>query len=166
MNYRPDRVVRIFRWGFAVSFFVLLATLPQLASSQDDARLETFAVNPLDGMQFVAGIVGDGDEQAQKRPLEDKLLFEDGNFTSLVCKRYNFKSAPYWIRREGDRIHFLAELSSPTDGKMVWKGTIHDGKLSGTMRWTRERWYWTIDAKHTIRGELSNSIAPISLPAN
>ena len=166
MNYRPERIKRTFRRGLAVSFLVLSATLPQLANSQDNARLETSAVNPLDGMHFAAGIIREGDEQAQKRPLEDMLLFEDGNFSSVVCKRYNFESAPYWIRREGDRIHFLAELSSPTDGKMVWKGTIQEGKLSGTMRWTRKRWYWTIDAEHNIRGELSGSTEPVPAPAN
>lgn len=38
---------------------------------------------------------------------------------------------------------------------MEWQGTVKDGKLDGTMRWTRERWYWTIEAEHRISGQLS-----------
>lgn len=118
----------------------------------------------LDGMTFGAGIVrndavapideGRGSEPDGGASLRDTLVFDRGMFTSRICTRYNFAAAPYWVRLDGDRVHFLAELSSPTDGKMVWQGTIRDGRLEGTMRWTRTRWYWTVDVEHRIRGEL------------
>lgn len=109
----------------------------------------------LDGRQYKAGIVrATSTEEGEKKPLGDLLMFNGGKFSSAVCKRYNFAEAPYWIRIEGDRVHFLAELTSPTDGKMVWKGTIRGDTLEGTMRWTKKRWYWTVDAEHKISGQL------------
>lgn len=114
----------------------------------------------LDGLRFKAGIVSieDGPENA----LEDTLIFRDGKFSSVICQRYNFAAAPYWIRTEGGTIHFLAELNSPTDGRMIWKGTVSGDKLDGTMRWTRKRWYWTIDVEHRIQGQLDNATEPVS----
>ena len=60
----------------------------------------------------------------------------------------------------------LAELTSPTDGKMVWKGTIRGDTLEGTMRWTKKRWYWTIDTEHKIRGRLDKGPSVASPPSN
>ena len=109
----------------------------------------------LDGHQYKAGIVrATSAEEGEKKPLGDLLMFSGGKFSSAVCKRYNFAEAPYWIRIEGDQVHFLAELTSPTDGKMVWKGTIQGDTLEGTMRWTKKRWYWTVDTEHKISGKL------------
>ena len=124
-------------------------------SSSPTTGLPASDVSPLDGRRFRAGIVrDDADEDAKAQPLEDKLLFENGKFSSVVCRRYNFAEAPYWVRVEGDRIHFMAELTSPTDGTMRWTGTIRGNQLTGTMRWTKRRWYWTIDTSHRIRGDL------------
>lgn len=110
-------------------------------------------INQLDGLQFKTGITKR--EDGSDNSLEDTIIFENGKFSSVVCKRYNFSAAPYWTRTEGDTIHFLAELDSPTDGKMLWKGRISKGKLEGTMRWSRKRWYWNIDAEHKIQGKLN-----------
>lgn len=96
------------------------------------------------------------------RPLGDVLTFSNGIFSSEICKRYNFKGAPYWVRVEGDQVHFLAELTSPTDGRMLWKGTIRGGILKGTMRWTKKRWYWTIDTEHKISGKLEKGQGTVS----
>lgn len=160
---------RGWKYPFALQLAIILvlpSALAQSVNSQEIARIESARENPLDGLQFSAAITSDGDEEAQNRPLEDELAFNDGQFSSLVCARYNFAAAPYWIRRDGERIHFLAEMSSPTDGTMVWKGTIRNGKLEGTMRWIKKRWYWTIDAKHTVRGELSDPVTPVTSRAN
>ena len=132
---------------------------PQSALSQDNAQINgTHPVsNPaqlLDGLQFSAGIIRSSEADSGNAPLGDTLVFKDGEFSSAICERCNFSSALYWIRQDGEQLHFLAELSSPTDGKMVWQGTVRDGKLEGTMRWTRKRWYWTIDVEHNIRGEV------------
>ena len=114
----------------------------------------------LDGLQFKAGIVKKG--EGSGKALGDTLIFNGGKFSSVVCKRYNFTAAPYWVRTDGKTIHFFAELNSPTDGKMIWKGTITNAKLKGTMRWTRKRWYWTVDAEHNIEGEVDVDAQSVS----
>lgn len=148
--------------------FGALIVLPATAWSQSamkpgEVKTASSGSNagPLDGRQFRAGITrDDADEDERNRPLEDRLMFADGKFSSEICRRYNFKEAPYWMRVEGDQVHFLAELTSPTDGKMVWKGTIRGDVLQGTMRWTKKRWYWTIDTEHVIRGRLEKGSGP------
>ena len=129
-------------------------TAPGPASAE--ARTESAQLGPLDGLQFKVGIVREGVEE--ENPLDDTLTFDGGNFSSAICERYQFAAAPYWTRREGDKVHFLAQLESPTDGRMVWTGTITGAGLEGTMRWTRTRWYWTIDAEHRIRGMLETAV--------
>lgn len=155
----------------AISFVasVLIATPASPQSSIAPSAAETVAPVPsvrlLDGQQFRAGIVR-VDSDGKKRPLEDQLMFADGKFSSAVCKKYNFVTAPYWTRVEGDRVHFLAELKSPTDGTMVWKGSIRGNVLEGTMRWTKKRWYWTINTEHKIRGKLEKKQSTTMSPAN
>jgi len=132
------------------------AALPEAsAAGGADASGPATAAGPLDGRRFRAGIVraedGRRDDDA---PLLDRLIFDNGAFSSEICRRYNFRDAPYWVRREGEQIHFLVTLESPTDGVMVWQGTVRDDALEGTMRWTKRRWYWTIEAEHRIRGTL------------
>ncbi len=125
------------------SFAQAITQAPQAAS-----------LAPLDGQTFDAGIVRQADASPTD-PLLDQLFFADGMFSSKICERYGFVPGPYWVRGEPDAIEFQAVLHSPTDGIMEWQGTVKDGKLDGTMRWTRERWYWTVEAEHRISGELS-----------
>ena len=161
------------KWVVAATLVVAFF-LATPAWSQSSTRLgETKAspaiatAYPLDGRQFSASIVRDGtDEDGENPPLGDQLMFSDGKFSSAVCKRYNFAAAPYWVRVEGDQVHFLAELTSPTDGRMLWKGTIRGDALEGTMRWTKKRWYWTVDAEHKIRGKLETGFSAASPPSN
>jgi hypothetical protein len=153
-------------WNFifaASGLLFAVALLPRQAHAQTApepatpaAHTEFAPLGPLDGLQFKVGIVKEGAEE--ENPLDDTLTFDGGNFSSAICARYQFAAAAYWTRREGDKIHFLAELESPTSGRMVWTGTIAGAGLEGTMRWTRTRWYWTIDAEHRIRGTLETAV--------
>jgi len=127
-------------------------TKPVLAAEQE-SKSTIAAAGPLDGRTFGASIVR-ASVAEQDRELGDKLMFINGMFASALCRKFNFGDAPYWIRQDGDQVHFLAEMTSPTDGKMIWKGTIRGDTLEGTMRWIKERWYWTIDTEHKIRGTL------------
>jgi hypothetical protein len=136
---------------------------PSTSFAQTLAELaQSAAFAPLDGQEFEAGIVQQGDSAAPSEPLIDRLSFENGTFSSLICERYGFVPSAYWVRGTADAIEFTAILESPTDGVMEWRGTVKDGKLDGTMRWTRERWYWTIEAEHHIVGEIVPQLtAPI-----
>ena len=159
-----------------VSAAILAAVLafPTSAWSQSSKRPSKPATPPtavkpysLDGQKFKVRIVRDSNSDGnKKRGLGDILSFKNGNFSSQICRRYNFEDAPYWIRVEGNKTHFLVELKSPTDGTMRWQGTIHGNILEGTMRWRRERWYWTIDATHKIRGKLQKAMSIASPPSN
>jgi len=136
-------------------------------SGKTEATPVTGGAYTLDGQKFSARIVRDGGSGDGKNPgLGDILSFTDGKFSSEICRRYNFVDAPYWVRREGDKIHFLAELKSPTDGTMRWQGTIRGDTLEGTMQWRRKRWYWTIDATHKIRGKLKKRASSALPPGN
>jgi|GEM_PF-1563847 len=140
--------------GVLVFLVMAVPGYGQQESNGEASRAAVTPAMPLEGLRFSAGIVRAADDGSGSEPLPDVLIFKDGQFSSEVCKRYNFPSAPYWIRRNGNQVLFRAELTSPTDGTMVWNGSVVNGKLEGTMRWTRKRWYWTIDAEHQIRGEL------------
>lgn len=146
-------------WILRIVLICLAAIVFQIhqdAFAQEIVAPTSPQLRALDGMQFKAGIVR-ADNVGKVQPLEDELIFEDGKFISMICKRFNFTPAPYWIRSDGNRVHFLAELSSPTDGKMIWEGTLDGNKLDGTMHWIRERWYWTIDVEHKIVGVSDSS---------
>ena len=153
---------------FATTFLFVSATFSDTRALAQSSEVPELAhvqsvpstVGLLDGRRFKAGIVNT--EDGSGNALEDTLIFDNGAFLSVVCKRYNFKASPYWVRTDGETIHFLAELYSPTDGKMEWRGTINGDKLNGTMRWTKKRWYWTIDAEHTIEGEVDIGAQSVS----
>jgi hypothetical protein len=142
----------------AIGFLAALSVMALPAVAETSLHVAA----PLDGMVFSAGIVRSG--AAPDAPLEDVLEFRDGVFSSVMCRRYNFADAPYWVRPDGGETLFLAELTSPTDGRMVWQGSVVGGVLTGTMRWTRERWYWTVDVEHAITGRLQERQVPPSEP--
>lgn len=174
MQTRLGRGLRQTPTRFVAATFVVALLLAAIIWSQssvnpDPEKIEpsVAGAGPLDGLQFLARIVrDDADENGENGALGDQLAFSDGKFSSAICRRYNFADAPYWVRTEGGEVHFLAELTSPTDGRMVWKGTIRGDTLEGTMRWTKQRWYWTIDAEHKIRGKLETPPGAAARPSD
>ena len=160
-------------WVFAATFLTAFL-LPAIASSQSSTNPSaasivspTVSARFLDGRQFNVRIVrDDADKDGKSRGLGDLLLFSDGSFSSAICKKFNFAAAPYWVRIEGDQVHFLAELESPTDGTMRWEGIIRGDTLEGTMRWRKTRWYWKIDTTHKISGTLMKGLTTASPHSN
>ena len=166
LNQTPLWVVTV---TLTIAFLFPTTAFPQSGAISTDGKIAQAITSGglLDGRQFKAGIVrADAEQDGEKPPLGDELIFSNGKFSSAVCKRFNFSEAPYWVRVEGDQVHFLAELTSPTDGKMVWRGSVRGDILEGTMRWTKERWYWTIDVEHKIRGKLKKEPTATSRPTN
>jgi hypothetical protein len=104
----------------------------------------------LDGKKFV----GPTGEKGKKVHHIDAFSFSDGKFTSSACFQYGFKSGPYTATVEGDFIHFQAETSSPTHGKMVWKGTLDGDTLDVSYTWTKQRWLWTTFREYWFKGSL------------
>lgn len=145
------------QWLNLMALLLVVMTVCGVLSAEEVPLSASLAV--LDGQIFEASIVRDDGSTDGNAPLIDRLVFEDGLFVSEICTRYDFVPAHYWVRTDDGAIWFYAELRSPTSGVMVWKGAVKDGDLEGTMRWTRERWYRTIDAEHRIAGHLVSSAA-------
>ena len=114
------------------------------------AQDKIVASHILDGKKF-SGPTG---EKGMKVHHEDVLSFSDGVFTSSECFQYGFKGGPYTVTVEADAIHFHAETTSPTHGKMVWQGTLKSGTLDVTYTWTKERWFWTTFREYWFKGSL------------
>ncbi|MCB2080092.1 MAG: hypothetical protein KDE55_20650 [Novosphingobium sp.] len=151
MQLRSGFAMHPNRLMFAIGLAVLALSVPGTSFAGGTADPAGAELRALDGLQFRAGIVR-ADKGDNAQPLEDTLIFNDGKFISKICERFNFQPAPYWVRSDGDHVHFRAELSSPTDGTMIWEGELNQDRLQGTMHWIKKRWYWTIDVAHTITG--------------
>jgi len=113
------------------------------AEPQDVTR--TWA--PLDGWSFHGKMVS---PEGHVVSAEEKLVFSNGRFASEACRKFGFRDAPYWVRVEGDTIHFLAETASEENGTMRWVGTVTDGKVNASLVWTKHRWYWTIEREFRV----------------
>lgn len=85
----------------------------------------------LDGKIFTGKMGVKGKEASS----DNDVSFNDGKFHSKVCDKYNFGEGVYKVTWEGDSKHFEAVTLSPTDGKMMWKGTIASNVINATAVW-------------------------------
>ena len=135
----------------ALLLAVFLNPTPTLAEESGSNTLDNMAASHiLDGKKFV----GPTGEKGKNVHHEDVLSFSDGKFTSSQCFQYGFTGGPYTTTAEADSIHFHAETTSPTHGKMVWKGTLIGDTLDVTYSWTKERWFWTTFREYWFTGSL------------
>ena len=73
---------------------------------------------------------------------KDTLTFKDGNFHSTGCDQYGFGDGAYTSTVNGDSIQFEAVTTSPTKGKMTWKGTVKGDKIEVGYVWVdASHWY-------------------------
>ena len=91
---------------------------------------------PLDGKTFVVETGEKGKSGGDK----DTLVFKDGNFHSTACDQYGFGDGAYTSTVNGDTIQFEAVTTSPTKGKMTWKGTVQGDRIEVGYVW--------LDASH------------------
>ena len=93
---------------------------------------------PLDGKTFVVETGEKGKSGGDK----DTLIFKDGNFHSTGCDQYGFGDGAYTSTVNGDAIQFEAVTTSPTKGKMTWKGTVQGDKIEVGYVWVdASHWY-------------------------
>ena len=90
----------------------------------------------LDGKTFAVETGEKGKSGGDK----DTLTFKDGSFRSAGCDQYGFGDGAYTSSVKGDSIQFEAVTTSPTKGKMTWKGTVTGDKIEVAYVW--------IDASH------------------
>src|SRR5918996_4648296 len=86
----------------------------------------------LDGKTFHGAIL---DDQGVERA-NDVVSVKDGKFQSVNCERFGFGEAPYWMRVEGDIVHFFVEMTHPDNGtrccsKAPYAATTPNGQRSG-----------------------------------
>ena len=92
----------------------------------------------LDGKTFVVETGEKGKSGGDK----DTLTFKGGNFHSMGCDRYGFGDGTYTTNMNGDSIQFEAVTTSPTKGKMTWKGTVQGDKIEVGYVWVdASHWY-------------------------
>lgn len=138
-----------FAWLRILAFALGSLTAGQALGAEGSASIPPVAAPYLilDGKTFRAEAFEEG-----ASVFEDQLVFKDGKFSSEACRKFGFSPSPYYVRREGNQIQFLAETVSPTHGTMIWKGTVNGNQLEGGFRWTRERWYWTVRRHFDVKG--------------
>lgn len=105
----------------------------------------------LEGMRFVGPLAIEGETD----PSEDLLTFEDGRFSSRTCLQYGFAPAPYWVRRDAEGLRFRADLESPEHGTIRFEGVFDGTAMVATARWTKKRWYWTVEQTFRFTGRPS-----------
>jgi hypothetical protein len=137
---------RFSRWLISALFIVLCClSLSEFSLAEDRSHL-------LDGKTFI----GKNGEKGQKLAEyeDEKIIFQDGMFTSVSCEPYNFGSSPYTAEFVGEKIQFDAVTESPTHGKITWRGIITNDQAEVSFVWTKQRWYWDIRREYWFRGTL------------
>lgn len=104
----------------------------------------------LEGKAFIILTGGVG----QQADHNDILFFSHGVFVSTRCEDGGFRGKTYTAFEDRDGIRFRGEVEHPEKGTMIWEGTVHGDRMEGKMRWTYEKWYWTIDREYWYRGRL------------
>ncbi len=153
MAYRMSRL--LYLSAVAVATFVVLLTAATTA--QDTAR-PSAAGGPLDGMVFVGKIGPQG-----KQNFDEELHFNNGHFWTNNCATCGYQPNIYWIRTAGGDIYFRADLIKAGGSRFRYHGRIADGRAHVTVRWTKHRWYWTIDQVMVFDGVLATAKHPVSI---
>lgn len=97
-------------------------------SPEKHAKESASLTHALDGKTFVGKMGMKGKEEAG----EETIIFQEGKFHSMACDEHNFGAADYTSMMKGESMKFEAVTASPTDGKMVWKGTVTGNTLNAT----------------------------------
>jgi hypothetical protein len=123
-----QRLVR--QMGYLVlAVGIVMVGLGTRASAEENA--DTVAAGVLDGKVFIGEIGGKGKAHGDK----DEFHFQAGKFRSTACDPYGFTDGNYSTVMQGGTIAFEAQTTSPTDGTMVWEGTVHGDTIEGTATW-------------------------------
>jgi len=97
-----------------------------------------------DGKNFVGEIGKKGEAKADK----DEFIFKNGKFRSTACDPYGFRPGAYRaVGGTNEPTKFEAICTSPTDGKMTWRGMVKGDQIEGTALWEKpgqapvENWF-------------------------
>jgi hypothetical protein len=126
------------RPGSGVDRYILVLAIVLCIGLFSISRDVSAGQGPLDGKTFVVETGEKGKSGGDK----DTLTFKDGNFRSAGCDQYGFGDGAYTSTVIGDTIQFEAVTTSPTKGKMTWKGTVTGYKIEVAYVWgDASHWY-------------------------
>jgi hypothetical protein len=121
------------------------------------AMSDPAGTGPLDGLRF------DTEMGLQGKPADvvDYLQFQDGLFMSRECEdRCNYPPSAYLARSVEGGTEFIVEAYCPTKSTtMIWRGSVRDDDVSGTVTWTSQRWYWNTTQVLEFKGQMSDQPA-------
>ena len=120
--------------GLVIVGLSLSATAAEHGGKGMSASGGITASDALDGKVFVGKVGAKGKTKGDK----DEFVFKGGTFRSTACDQYGFTAVPYTTTTQGDVVTFDAVAMSPTDGQMVWKGTVKKGTVEGTALWHKK----------------------------
>lgn len=145
----------------ATGYALLLGAVLTVSATISGADTPAGGEGPLDGMVFQ----GDFGPKGGPADRTDALHFQDGRFWSENCVPCGFRPGVYWVRREAGRLHFKGELRSADRGRFRISGHLDGNTLHATIRWRRERWYWTVSRTFSFTGRLDPDSRPAELQA-
>lgn len=139
-----------------------LASVLQISAANEDGsklvtpETEEAVAGPLDGLTFRGALGPDG----KPKDIPDIFIFENGTFVSKECElRCKYPARPYFVRANGSKTEFISETQCPyKDAKIVWRGIIEGGRISGKSTWVTKRWYWTVESTFEFEGKLVENI--------
>lgn len=119
-------------FGLALMVSVLLPTAGR------SAEMKPPGSGPLDGKTFAVETGDKGKGGSDK----DTLDFRNGRFHSAGCDKYGFGDGAYTAAEKDGKVSFEAETTSPSKGKISWKGTVQGDKIEVSYSWLDSpHWY-------------------------
>jgi hypothetical protein len=100
--------------------------------------------------------VGIMDVGSYDEVFEDRLTFQQGRFVSAECQRVcDFGETPYSTRFDGTAIAFsVTTRCKEAPHSVQWEGRVIGDRIEGTVVWTVNRFYWTVQRHGTFSGKL------------
>lgn len=123
-------------------------TLAAGAAPQTTAKAKGSAAKPaaaakapaaglLDGQTFAGELDSHPAKGKAETAEKGELSFAAGQFHALVADAHGFKMSSYTANQDGKLIRFNSVLTSPTDGKMIWKGKVTGKEINAEVRWEK-----------------------------
>lgn len=123
---------------FACSLFLIASALSYAVSeSQAGTASKTKGHKPLsgklDGKIYIVQLMEPG-----KSPVLDSLIFRWGTFRSTACMAYGFGKGNYKTLWFDNSTTFSSKTASDSEGTMLWKGSVQNNQIQGTVVWTKK----------------------------
>ena len=146
-------------YGTTVLLVIVIGLWFMSAKLSGSVFAEQVGIENIEGSGILDGLMFTGQLGPLGKPadINDTFVFKDGMFVSTECeKRCNYPARPYFSRHVGENIEFISETRCPDkDAKIVWRGTIKDGIITGIYTWTNSRWYRTVKKDFGFSGKLT-----------